>query len=63
MRRRSCTNEILQEWRVEELGGLNSRASILLNQVEAKLLPGAKASKRWIPCDQIAAAALVQPEV
>jgi inosine-uridine nucleoside N-ribohydrolase len=34
----------------------------LLNNIEAKLMKGCIAKGRWLPCDQLAAAALIEPE-
>jgi len=57
------------KWRVEVLGGLDTPNARLLNAIEAKITAAKEGLSEdevlagWIPCDQLAAAALIDPGV
>jgi len=50
-----------KEWRTQVLGKVDSPQIALLNKVEEKILK--KYTDIWIPCDQLIAAAVVEPKV
>jgi len=61
------SNPIVQDWRRDVLGKVNSEAVHFLNQIEAKIIAVKESGETeyvgWIPCDQLAAAALIESSV